>query len=40
MRLAPNSVSTMVSQLSEADRQAIRAAIPALTRLAEQMEAL
>lgn len=88
MRLAPNSVSTMVSQLTtdgllsrgratsdgrtvrltptsagteriaqwqdirtdlagralgrlgEADRQAIRAAIPALTRLAEQMEAL
>jgi DNA-binding MarR family transcriptional regulator len=88
MRLAPNSVSTMVSQLAadgllrrgrassdgrtvrltptsagteriaqwqdirsdlagralgrlgEADRQAIRAAIPALTRLAEQMEAL
>ncbi len=88
MRLAPNSVSTMVSrltadgllsrdrassdgrtvrltpteagmeriaqwqdirtglagralgQLSEADRQAIRAAIPALARLAEQMEAL
>jgi DNA-binding MarR family transcriptional regulator len=87
-RLAPNSVSTMVSQLAadgllsrgrassdgrtvrltptsagteriaqlqdirsdlagralgrlgEADRQAIRAAIPALTRLAEQMEAL
>ena len=88
MRLAPNSVSTMVSQLTadgllsrgransdgrtvrltlttagteriaqwqdirtdvagcalgrlnEADRQTIRAAIPALTRLAEQMEAL
>ena len=88
MRLAPNSVSTMVSQLTadgllsrgratsdgrtvrltptaagteriaqwqdirtdltgralgqlaEADRQAIRAALPALSRLAEQMEAL
>jgi DNA-binding MarR family transcriptional regulator len=88
LRLAPNSVSTMVSQLSadgllsrsratsdgrtvrltptaagteriaqwqdiradvaghalgrldEAERQAIRAAVPALTRLAEQMEAL
>jgi DNA-binding MarR family transcriptional regulator len=29
-----------LSQLGEADRQAIRAAIPALTRLAEQMDAL
>jgi DNA-binding MarR family transcriptional regulator len=29
-----------LGELNEADRQAIRAAIPALTRLAEQMEAL
>ena len=29
-----------LGRLGEADRQAIRAAIPALTRLAEQMEAL
>jgi DNA-binding MarR family transcriptional regulator len=33
-------VGRALSRLGEADRQAIRAAIPALTRLAEQMEAL